>query len=72
VDSTGIQNLREVFLDCRKNNIIFIISGINPQPLDAFRKSGFAKEIGEENICLDIDQAIARANEIINNKKYIW
>ncbi|OHD07967.1 MAG: sodium-independent anion transporter [Spirochaetes bacterium GWB1_36_13] len=72
VDSTGIQNLREVFLDCRKNNILFIISGINPQPLDAFRKSGFAKEIGEENICLDIDQALARANEIINNKKYIW
>lgn len=66
IDSTGLQILKEVYEDCKKNNIAFLISGIHTQPLVAIQQSGFLDEIGEENVPGDIDESLDRAKEIMN------
>ena len=61
IDSTGLHNLRNLYLLSKKEGIQLILSGVNPKVLETFRKTGFALEIGEENICTDIYAALNRS-----------
>ncbi len=38
---------------------------VNQQPMNVMEKAGFAQKIGMENICDNIDDAIARAEELV-------
>ncbi len=44
------------------------LSGVNEQVHTALDKGGVADQIGQENICSNITEALARAEEIINKK----
>ncbi len=61
IDSTGLHNLRNLCNLSEKEGIQIILSGVNEQVYAVFKKTGFAKEIGEDNICPDIYVAIKRA-----------
>lgn len=61
IDSTGLHNLRNLYLLSKKEGIQLILSGVNQKVLDTFRKTGFALEIGEDNICTDIYAALNRS-----------
>lgn len=65
IDATGISILREVCRDSEKQNIHLILSGVHAQPLVALEKADLLAEIGEENIFGNIDEALARAAEIL-------
>ena len=41
------------------------MSHVNEQPMKVIQKSGFDKKVGEENFCPHIDNALARAQEIV-------
>lgn len=69
IDSTGLQTLTEVYENCKKNGIAFIISDIHTQPLVTIQRSGFLEEIGEENVPGDIDESLNRAREILGLPK---
>jgi sulfate permease, SulP family len=69
VDSTGINTLRRVCLDCRKHNIAFLISDIHAQPMFALGQSGLLDVVGEENIFGNIDDALDRARELMSLPK---
>ncbi len=69
IDSTGINVLKKVYTDCKKNNITFIISDIHTQPLFALEQSDLARTIGEENILGNIDDALDRARDILGLQK---
>lgn len=66
IDATGLHALEEVFRFSEKNKTQFIISGIQPEVLEEFRKTGLLKTFGEENVLPDIEKALARAKEIMN------
>lgn len=65
IDSTGLQTLKEVYENCKKHGIAFIISDIHTQPLVAIQQSGFLDVIGEDNVPGDIDESLNRAREIL-------
>ncbi len=65
LDATALQTLEQIYKECNKNGITVIFSHVNPQPMKAMEKAGFADKIGEENFCESIDFALNRANEII-------
>jgi SulP family sulfate permease len=69
MDSTGLNVLKRVFLDCKKRSIAFLISDIHTQPLYALAQSKFFYEIGEDNIFGNIDDALNRAREILGLPK---
>lgn len=68
IDSSGLKLLEDLFNSSKKNKIDFIISGINPQPLDALEKSGLLNKIGKTNVHSTIDKALVRAEEILAEK----
>ncbi len=65
IDSTGLHVLEEVLRDSRKEGTEVIFSGVHAQPLMAFDNSGLLKKIGEQNIHSNIDDALARARELL-------
>ena len=61
VDATGLHSLESLVKLCHKNSKTLILSHVNEQPMRTIKKSGLIKEIGEENFCRNIDEALAKA-----------
>lgn len=68
IDSTGINNLKSLIRMSVKDKTKILLSGVNEQVNSALDKGGVAAQIGSENICSNITEALARAEEIISNK----
>ena len=64
IDATGLHNLQQLHRKCRKQGTQLVLSGVNKQPREAFTRSGFLDEVGEENFCLSIDAALERAKQL--------
>lgn len=69
LDIEAIRNIEKMVDECKKNGVTIIISHIKDQPLRAMQKVGLINKIGSENFCNSIDEAILRAEEIIEEKK---
>jgi SulP family sulfate permease len=67
IDSTGLNTIEDFYDDCKKHGSVLILSGIHAQPMFAAEKSGLIDKIGRDNIRGNIDDALARANEVLNN-----
>ena len=65
LDSTALNALTELYDKCTQKKITIILSHVNQQPMNVMEKSGFTQKIGMENICDNIDDAIARAEELV-------
>ena len=65
IDATGIHSFESIIKTCKQKNITLIMSHVNNQPMKVLKKSGMYKDIGKENICENIDKALARAEEIL-------
>lgn len=65
IDSTGIHNLTNFCRLSKKENIHIILSGVNEKVHETLEKADFYDLIGEENICSNINHAIARAKDIV-------
>ena len=63
IDSTGINNLRNLYQRTRKRGIIVILSGVNDSVRATLEKFGVDKELGTDFICPHIVPALAKANE---------
>ena len=69
IDSTGLYNLRSLYRLSQNSKIVTILSGINENVNSVLIHSGFAEQIGKENICPDIDAALKRAEEVLRHEK---
>lgn len=65
MDATALRKLQEVQRTCTRSGVILILSHITEQPYKMMEKAGFLAEIGQRNICRNLDQAIKRAGEIV-------
>ena len=63
IDSTGVNNLRNLYQRTRKRGIIVILSGVNDSVRATLEKFGVDKELGTDFICPHIVPALAKANE---------
>ena len=67
IDSTGVHNLTTLCEMSQKDNIQIVLSGVNEKVHKVLEKSGFNTLLGEENICPNINIALERAKEIVEN-----
>ena len=65
IDSTGIHNLSNLCEMSQKENITIVLSGVNPAVHKTLEHAGFYTLLGEENICPNINEALKRANVLI-------
>lgn len=66
VDSTGIHNLTNLCTMSQKEDIKIILSGVNEKVHGTLAKSGFYELLGEDNICSNINEALAKASEVVS------
>ncbi len=66
MDATGLNALEELYERLRSRKKYLLLSGPHTQPLFMMGKAGFLDRLGRENVCADIDAALARAREILD------
>jgi sulfate permease, SulP family len=66
VDASGMHALEEFLDKCRREGIHLLLAGVHAQPLDALLAYRLFDRIGEENMLENIDDALARARELLN------
>jgi SulP family sulfate permease len=65
LDSTGMHALRDVVHRSRKAGTAVLLSDLHMQPLVALTGSAILEEIGQENVCANLDDALARARALL-------
>ena len=65
IDSTGINNLRNLCERTKKRGVTVILSGVTDKVLASLEKFGVDKEIGSENIFPHIVPALNKAKELV-------
>ena len=67
IDATGIRTLQEVFNSSAHRGTTMILSEVNSrQVYEEIKKSGMLYSIGEMNICDSFENALLRANFLLN------
>ncbi|NCD12730.1 MAG: sulfate permease [Epsilonproteobacteria bacterium] len=66
VDATGLHALEEFLELCKSNQTILVLSGVNQRIKMKIERIKLDQKIGQENITENIDLALERANEILN------
>ena len=67
LDISALRSLKEVCALCRERNITILFSHVNPQPLSVMKKAGFYDAMGTACFPENIDEALARAEELIKD-----
>ncbi|MFM8468427.1 MAG: SulP family inorganic anion transporter [Limisphaerales bacterium] len=65
IDATGINALEDMHHKLRKRGKHLILCGPHTQPLFALDNAGFLDAVGRDNVCADMESALARARELL-------
>jgi SulP family sulfate permease len=65
MDATGLNALEDLYERLRSHNKHLVLSAPHTQPLFMMEKAGFLDRLGRENVCPDIDLALARCRQIL-------
>lgn len=68
IDATGLHTLEEVYKQAKNQGTKLILSGIQWGIYNELEKSGLLLHIGKENVCSDIDNALARAEMVLQEE----
>ena len=66
MDATGLNALEDLHERLVNRGKHLLLSGPHTQPLFMMDKAGFLDRLGKDNVCADIDAALARAREILH------
>lgn len=69
IDASGMCGIEEFYNQCKKKSIVLLLSGVHGQTKQDLKKFGLIGSIGEQKIFSNIDAALAKAEEIVLNKK---
>ena len=64
VDATAMNALKSLHERCAAKGIHIVFSHVNEQPWHTMEKAGFIDEVGRDNFCPHIDDALERAAEL--------
>ena len=71
IDSTGTHNLENLIKMSKKDKTQILLSGVNENVRNVLINVGIEKLLGAENIYPNINEALDRANTLINKKEKI-
>jgi SulP family sulfate permease len=65
IDATALRALQDLIARTEREGTRLLMSGAKGQPLVVLERSGLLDRIGRENVCPEIDAALARASQIL-------
>ena len=69
LDATGLDALEDLLEKLRIKRKDLILCGPHSHPLFALTRSGFMEQLGEQNVCGDMETSLARARQLLDQKK---
>jgi SulP family sulfate permease len=69
IDETGLHTLKEVFNQAKHQGTKLILSGVQPSLYKELDKKRLIFLVGKANVCPDIDHALQRANQVLEEIK---
>lgn len=69
IDATGIHNFREMIKEFNHRKVKVILSGVNPEVYDELVKARLVFLLGKKNIFNNINDALKRAGDLIEESK---
>lgn len=66
IDLSALQSLFDISEKCKDKGITLILSHVNEQPMKVMKRAKFNKEIGKDNFCANIDEALKRAEILVS------
>jgi sulfate permease, SulP family len=69
IDATGLNALEELHVKLRRRHKWLLLAGAHTQALIMMQKDGFVERLGEGNTCENVDAALKRAKELIQQQK---
>ncbi len=69
VDATGLHALQDVLEKAKRDGTVLVLAGVNAQPLEVMVQSGFAAQIGRANMAPNLDAALERSRELLNERE---
>ena len=67
LDTTGLEGLENLREKLAARGCALIVSGMNSQPGSLLYRSGFIDQIGENNVCSDLNKSMERAYMLLPN-----
>ncbi|MEO8661458.1 MAG: SulP family inorganic anion transporter [Bryobacteraceae bacterium] len=64
IDATGLAALEELADKLTDSGRTLILCGAREQPAKLIHRSDFARHVGEENICVNFEEALVRARDV--------
>ncbi len=65
LDTTGLDAIEGLHKALHKNGRHLVLCAATEQPMSLFQRSGFAVELGAQNLVADLDSAVRRARELL-------
>lgn len=65
LDATALNRIELLHTKLRRHQQHLVLSGPHTQPYFAMEKAGFFDALGRENVCADLESAVARARELL-------
>lgn len=65
IDGTGLRALNLMFEKFQHRGTRVLLSGVQAQPMKVLYESGFIDRLGLENVCANVDTALARSRELL-------
>ena len=67
LDTTGMEGLENLLDKLSKRGCTLILCGLNSQPGSLLYRAGFIDHLGDDNVCLNFEMALQRAQDILPN-----
>lgn len=68
LDATALHALEDVLDKAQREGTTLVLSGVQAQPLSVMKQSGFVDKIGMENMTASLDDALLRAQVLLQPK----
>jgi sulfate permease, SulP family len=65
MDATGAHAMGRLHDHLKRHKKWLVLCSVHPQPLEVLERSGLLDKLGRENVCPDVDSALARARAIL-------
>jgi SulP family sulfate permease len=65
IDASGLHAFRVAIEKLRRDDVKILLTAVQPQPMKVMFESGMVTWLGDENICADLDEALAVARKAV-------
>ena len=65
LDTSGLEGLENLREKLARRGCTLILCGLNAQPGSLLQRAGFIDHLGDDNVCLDLNQALSRARLLL-------